>query len=131
MDTPAADTVRAVMTETVLAVTAQTQLETALRLMTETRVRHLPVMDGERCVGLLHESDILWTLWTHGPTGQDADRCCRRPAPAVRPDDSVASAAVQISRDGGDAALVTANGSIVGIVTAVDIVRYLGKRAHG
>jgi CBS domain-containing protein len=119
------------MTETVLAVTAHTPLDTALRVMIEAGVHHLPVMDGEHCLGLLHESDILWTLWTHGQAGHHASRHCRRPARSVGPDDSVACAAARISADGGDAVLVTANGSIVGIVTAVDIVRHLASHDRG
>jgi CBS domain-containing protein len=131
METSKLDTVRSMMTGHVIAVTTDTTLETALRLMTEARVRHLPVMDGRRCVGLLHETDILWTLWTHGLVGRTAGDCCRKPAPAVGADDPVISAAARIDRSGGDAALVTVNESIVGILTAADIIHHLGERADG
>jgi CBS domain-containing protein len=129
MDTPPQDTVRSVMTGRVLAVTPDTTLETALRLMTEIRARHLPVMDGEHCVGLLHESSVLWTLWTYGSAGHTAGTDCHRPAPTVGPDDPIATAAARITRGGTDAALVTTNGSIIGIITAADILHRLATQA--
>lgn len=128
METPARDAVRSVMTGRVLAVTADTGIDTALRVMTQARVQHLPVMRAERCIGLLRETDILWTLWTHGPDRQTAGGCCK-PVPTVNAEDPITVAAALIGRDGGDAALVTANGSIVGILTAADIVHYLGEQA--
>lgn len=129
MTTMETDSVSSVMSAKVLGVTPRTSLEVALRLMTETRVHHLPVIDGPRCVGLLHETDILWSLWTDGPTSQTAIGRCRVPSPSVSPNDPVAVAAARMSRHGTDAALVTTNGEIVGIITATDIVHHLGKRA--
>jgi CBS domain-containing protein len=123
------DTVRALMTDRVVAVTSDLRLEAALRLMTTHRIRHLPVMDGDHCVGLLHEVDVLWTLWTHGDTGRTAGRCCRQPAPTVSPDDPMTTVAARMARDGSDAALVVTGGSIIGIVTAADIIHHLGATA--
>ncbi|MFL6144254.1 MAG: HPP family protein [Labedaea sp.] len=125
MRTTAAKSVRAVMTDRVLAVTVTTTPEVALRLMTESGIRHLPVMDGERCVGLAHECDLLWTLWTHGLTGRTVGACCRTPVPVVHPDDPATVAAARMSDGGCDAVLVTAGGAIVGIVTAADLVGHL------
>ena len=125
MDSSTTHTVRSVMTARVLAIAPNAPLEVALRLMTESGVRHLPVIDGDRCVGLLHEADVLWTLWTHGPVARDVGVCCRTPAPMVTIDDSVTAAAARIDDSGGDAALVTDNGTLVGIITATDLVCYL------
>lgn len=47
METPAPDTVHTVMTGRVLAVTADTGIDTALRVITQARVHHLPVMDRQ------------------------------------------------------------------------------------
>ncbi|HEU5469297.1 MAG TPA: CBS domain-containing protein [Actinophytocola sp.] len=129
MRTPTAGTVRVLMTDRVVAVTAATTLEDALRVMTECRVRHLPVMEGDRCVGMVQESDLLWTLWTHGAVAEPVGRNRIKPAPLVDPDDPMVLAAARMSEGGNDAALVTRDGSIVGIITAADIVRYVGE--HG
>jgi CBS domain-containing protein len=38
-------------------------IEDCMRLMTENRVRHLPVLDGERLVGLVSIGDLVnWTI---------------------------------------------------------------------
>jgi CBS domain-containing protein len=129
MSTTETEPVGSVMSAKVLGVTPKTPLEVALRLMTETRVHHLPVIDGQRCIGLLHETDILWSLWTDGRAIATAASCCRALGPSVSPDDPVSVAAARMSRHNTDAALVTTNGAIVGIITATDIVHYLAKGA--
>ena len=48
-----------VMTAKVLCVRADTHVSECLALITEKRIRHLPVMEGERIVGMLDESDVL------------------------------------------------------------------------
>jgi CBS domain-containing protein len=57
-------TVGLVMVSEVLGIVPAAPLEVALRMMVEAGVRHLPVVDRGRCVGLLHESDVLWRLWS-------------------------------------------------------------------
>jgi CBS domain-containing protein len=40
-------------------VTPQRSIEECMELMTERRVRHLPVMDGRRVVGLISIGDLV------------------------------------------------------------------------
>lgn len=55
-DTPVAD----IMTPMPLhTVTPSTRARECMRLMTEQRVRHLPVLDGERVVGVLSIGDLV------------------------------------------------------------------------
>ncbi len=51
-----------VMTRKVKAVTATTTVGSAMGVMTETRFRHLPVLDGDRLVGMISSGDL--TRWT-------------------------------------------------------------------
>lgn len=54
-DTPVSE----IMTERVRYVTPSATLNGCLRLMTEHRFRHLPVMDGDQMVGFLSIGDVV------------------------------------------------------------------------
>ena len=51
--------VREVMTEKVVCVTLKRTADEAMALMTEKRVRHLPVIDDKRVVGLVSIGDLV------------------------------------------------------------------------
>lgn len=53
--TPVSD----IMTHDVLYVTPDTRVRDCMALMTERRVRHLPVMDGTRLAGLVSIGDVV------------------------------------------------------------------------
>ncbi|MFN6953029.1 MAG: CBS domain-containing protein [Albidovulum sp.] len=55
---PAEVTVAQVMTRDPRTIDAEAGLADAIRMMTEAHCRHLPVMTGERCIGLLSIRDI-------------------------------------------------------------------------
>lgn len=77
------------MTSRVVAVGPGSALIEALRVMDSAGVRHLPVVEGTRCVGLLTEVDTLRQLVTHALVQPEstarltAAEVCRRPAPVV------------------------------------------------
>ncbi|MDH4050167.1 MAG: CBS domain-containing protein [Rubrivivax sp.] len=54
-DTP----VREIMTSDVLYVCPERTTDECMALMTENRVRHLPVMDGDRLLGLISIGDLV------------------------------------------------------------------------
>ena len=56
-------TVREIMTVEVICVTPQHGVEDTLRIVTEKRVRHLPVKDGDRIIGLISIGDLVkWVI---------------------------------------------------------------------
>ena len=57
-DTP----VREIMTTPVVYVQPYQRLEDCMALMTEKRVRHLPVLDGEDVIGVLSIGDLVKTV---------------------------------------------------------------------
>ncbi|HZH43650.1 MAG TPA: CBS domain-containing protein [Lysobacter sp.] len=54
-DTP----VRAIMTAEVITVTPNDTVERCMQIMTRERIRHLPVMDGGRVVGVVSIGDLV------------------------------------------------------------------------
>ena len=51
--------VRDIMSTSLTTVAADTTLESCMELMTEKRIRHLPVIDGDRVVGVISIGDIV------------------------------------------------------------------------
>jgi len=48
-----------IMSTALTTVTADTTLESCMNLMTDKRIRHLPVLDGDRVVGIVSIGDIV------------------------------------------------------------------------
>ena len=51
--------VREVMTSPVMAVSPETTIEEAMALMTDKRIRHAPVVDGETLIGMVSIGDLV------------------------------------------------------------------------
>jgi CBS domain-containing protein len=61
--------VREIISGDVLSVTPQHTIEECMRLMTEHRVRHLPVLDGEKIIGVVSIGDLVnWTISAQSTT---------------------------------------------------------------
>jgi len=56
---PATTKIREVMTSPVTCCPAETTQSECMKVMTENRIRHLPVVEGENVVGIVTSGDIL------------------------------------------------------------------------
>lgn len=86
-------TARDVMSSTVISVTEETDVEDVRSLLIEMRIRRVPVVAGQRLVGIVSRSDLVELLsleWTCESCGepvrgaQPPERCPRCGEPADR-----------------------------------------------
>ena len=103
----------------------------ALRIMQANQIRHLPVLAAGSCIGLLSETDLLFGLLTRtrGPLPTTGE-LCHRPPPTVDDRSSRAQAAQIMGDSGSDALVVFAGKRVVGVLTAVDLVRSLAQEGN-
>jgi CBS domain-containing protein len=57
-----ASSVKEVMTTRVVSINPETRINECMALMTEKRIRHLPVLDGEKLIGLVSIGDVVKSM---------------------------------------------------------------------
>jgi CBS domain-containing protein len=61
--------VREIMTQEVVTVKIADSINECMRVMTDCRIRHLPVMEGERMIGLVSLGDLVkWVISAQAAT---------------------------------------------------------------
>ena len=61
--------VREIMTSSVITVTPQDTVEDCMKIMTANRIRHLPVVEGDRVAGMISIGDLVnWIITAHEET---------------------------------------------------------------
>ena len=124
METP---TVRTLMTPTPRVIASQADTATALALMDELQIRHLPVEEDGRLAGVLSERDIRGcrAFLDHAPgvVGPNVGALCSRDLLIVGPNDPLDEALNAMAARKVGAALVVEGDALVGIVTSVDVCR--------
>jgi len=114
--------ISSVMTQHIVAITPDCPLYTGLNLLAAHAVRHLPVVEGSRCLGVVLETDIVRGVAVGGPALLGS---LVRPIPRVPADGRRSTAARAVLEGDVEAVLVTDGDRLVGIVTTTDLVRSL------
>jgi acetoin utilization protein AcuB len=113
--------VRDVMTRALVTVGRHDSCAEARRLMDEHRIRHLPVLEDGRLVGIVSDRDLRAV--PAGALAVAVDRVMTRSPVAVAPPTRIEHAA-RLMLDGRIGALVVVEReAVVGIVSYVDVLR--------
>jgi acetoin utilization protein AcuB len=102
-------------------------LAAADRLMREHDLRHLPVLDVGRLVGILsqRELDLLLTAPEIDADKTPVSRAMMRDVLVVSPHDLVSQVAAKMAERRVGSAVVAKGGNVVGVFTTVDALRAL------
>lgn len=119
--------VRAVMTPSPVWIMAGSSISRAWAMMQEHRIRHLPVVDGGRVLGVLSDRDLELVKRMRGvdPDDVTVDETMARDLLTVSPDSPLAEAARQMAQRKVGSAVVIDAGVPVGIFTTTDALRVL------
>lgn len=118
-------TVGSILTRAPVTVTPEVPLERAIELMREHKLRHLPVIEHERLVGVLSERDLLERPLRAGARrGHESVREHMSPAPeTVRHDESAVRACRRMLERRIGCLPVVLGGRLAGVLTEGDLLR--------
>jgi acetoin utilization protein AcuB len=120
-------TIRDFMTPRPRQVAGSERLTEARRLMRAEHIRHLPVVEGERVVGILSQRDVflMETLTEAEPAQATVEEAMRASPYLVDPEAPLEAVVLAMWRDKLGAALVVEEQRLVGIFTRTDALRAL------
>ena len=115
------------MTPGPITIARNRSLTAARHLMLDEGVRHLPVLEGGRVVGLLSERDLLLIESLPGvnPTDVRVDEAMVEDVFTVPPDAPVGAVAETMGARKLGSAIVVEDGQVVGVFTTIDALRAL------
>jgi CBS domain-containing protein len=123
------------MTSPVITTTPETELSRARQIFDEKHIRALPVMDGDRLVGLINRQVLVRLdlsilgneVWNLGldVAGETAADIMKTDVITITPDSTVQNAALVMLENKVSALPVLENGKLIGILTSSDLLRFI------
>jgi acetoin utilization protein AcuB len=118
--------VRDIMRRPAIAVSADTPLEEAYRTMQREGIRHLPVEEGGRLVGVVTDRDLRLATSALSPAplppGRPVSEIMTRHPETADPDDAVEDAARTMRQRKIGCLPVLEGGRLAGIITGLDLL---------
>ena len=119
------------MTRPVITVTPQTEFHRAFDLMRARRIHHLPVVDGERLVGIVAERDLLLAAANFGSSEVPVGEIMRGPAICVSESADLKQAArLLVTKHIGSLPVIDSRKQLVGMITETDIFKIAAGMLH-
>jgi CBS domain-containing protein len=114
----------------VATIGADARLSEAVRLLGERRIGALPVVDGDRVVGIVSERDVIYSLKDHGADALNwpVSQVMTSPAITVDPTTEALSALALITQKRVRHLPVVSGGRLIGIVSIGDLVKHRIER---
>jgi acetoin utilization protein AcuB len=124
--------VREYMTAGAHSIGPQQTLAVAHRLMREHQIRHLPVLDAGKLVGVVSDRDLhlVETLEDVDPDSVPVEDAMTEQPYAVEPDAALETVARTMAEHKYGCAVVVSGGKLLGVFTTTDALRALADLAH-
>ncbi len=121
------DTIESVMTRSVHTIGTKSPLTEAHRVMNEHGIRHLPVLEGGRLVGMLSQRDLhlVETLKDVDPKEVLVEEAMSQDCYVVTPGTPLATVADEMNRHKYGSAVILQGARMLGIFTTTDALRAL------
>jgi acetoin utilization protein AcuB len=120
-------TIQKFMTTMPFSIEADRSIQKAEQLMSKQQIRHLPVMQNGKIIGLISDRDIKLASGIEGvdPATLPVIDACHENPYSVEPDMLLSQVAATMAEKHYGSAIVVQNGKLVGIFTTVDACRAL------
>jgi acetoin utilization protein AcuB len=120
-----------IMTRNLLTVNVDDTLQDVKNLIEHKRIHHIPVVDGNKLVGIITTGDLLWLNrpFSDYPNIHVRDVMTRKIA-FLEPDDKVGAVAEVFLEHLFHCIPICDEGNLVGIVTTHDLMKYEYKREY-
>jgi cystathionine beta-synthase len=110
----------------VIAAQAADSVKAVLEVMKKHGISQVPVLEGEKLVGMLSESGLLGAMLSDPSTAHKSAGALAEPTyDVVEPTSPISSLSDVVAR--GKVALVIESGRLLGVVTKFDLIEYLAS----
>jgi acetoin utilization protein AcuB len=115
------------MTPTVHSVRSGAAVSEARAMMRQHAIRHLPVLDAGRLVGMVSERDLTIVAGIRGVNAEmlSVEEAMSQDVLAVTPEESLATVAARMAERRAGSAVIARGERVLGIFTTTDALRAL------
>lgn len=127
--------VESVMSKNVQTLSPDAAPSEAIRVMDEHKIRHIPVIEEARLVGVVSDRDLLaatgWFPRSDMGSVREIRSILHAPVRTLDPQDQLVTASLELILFGIGCMPVVDDGQVVGIVTDTDLLRTFVRSAQG